>query len=198
MRLIKFIKNYRCLLGPVLMGASPNWVHAAEPTVESEDSGQISVTWKGDSGMVYFLMTTNSLGSYSWQLTHGPLIGNGGSLTRLFDQNADRGFFRVSEAGPDYFTEVDYDKDGIPSAWEVANKLDPIDPASAAHDPDRDGRSALAEYLQGTDPEVKQSDSVSYLYDAKGRLTQVIYPGGKMIEYQYDATGNLTKTSLVE
>jgi len=198
MGLTKFIKNYRPLLGLALLGISPNWVNAAEPTVESNDSGKISVTWKGDSGRVYFLMTTNSLGSYSWQLSHGPLSGNGSSVTRLFDQNSDREFFRLSEAGSDYFTEVDYDKDGIPSAWEVANQLDPIDPASAAHDPDRDGRSALAEYLQGTDPEVKQSDSVSFLYDAKGRLTQVIYPGGKMIEYQYDAAGNLTKTSQVE
>jgi hypothetical protein len=124
MRLIKFIKNYRRLLGLVLLGASPIWVHAAEPTVESEDTGQISVTWKGDSGMVYFLMTTNSLGSYSWQLAHGPLSGNGSSLVRLFDQSTDRAFFRLSEAGSDYFTEVDYDKDEIPSAWKVAHKLD--------------------------------------------------------------------------
>lgn len=37
------------------------------------------------------------------------------------------------------------------------------------------------------------SSSVSYNYDALGRLTLAIYPDGKSIEYRYDANGNRTE-----
>lgn len=37
--------------------------------------------------------------------------------------------------------------------------------------------------------------SVSYTYDALGRLTQVTYSSGKIITYAYDAAGN--RTSVV-
>jgi uncharacterized repeat protein (TIGR01451 family) len=46
----------------------------------------------------------------------------------------------------------DSDGDGMPDAWEVANKLDPLNPADASLDSDEDGLSDLEEYLAGTDP----------------------------------------------
>lgn len=33
---------------------------------------------------------------------------------------------------------------------------------------------------------------VQYVYDALGRLVQVIYPSGKVVTYTYDAAGNIT------
>ena len=36
-----------------------------------------------------------------------------------------------------------------------------------------------------------QSNSVQYVYDALGRLTQVIDPSGNVATYSYDAVGNL-------
>ena len=47
---------------------------------------------------------------------------------------------------------LDTDGDGMTDAWEIANNLDPQDPADANTDADGDGMTNLAEYLAGTDP----------------------------------------------
>ena len=57
---------------------------------------------------------------------------------------------------------LDYDGDGLPDAWELANGLDPMDATGlngASGDPDGDGVSNLQEYLSGTNPQ----DPTSYL-----------------------------------
>ena len=49
----------------------------------------------------------------------------------------------------DYGTEADdddTDDDGMDDYWEVNNDLDPLDPADAEEDPDKDGLSNLVEY----------------------------------------------------
>jgi hypothetical protein len=49
---------------------------------------------------------------------------------------------------------ADADADGMPDAWETANKLDPNAPADAAADTDNDGYSNLEEFINRTDPNV--------------------------------------------
>ena len=44
----------------------------------------------------------------------------------------------------------DSDSDGIPDSYEIANGLDPNDPADAGSDNDNDSWDALSEYLMGT------------------------------------------------
>jgi hypothetical protein len=52
----------------------------------------------------------------------------------------------------------DTDGDGIPDDYEVANGLDPGNPADALADPDHDGLSNLGEYRAGLDPRNPDSD----------------------------------------
>lgn len=48
--------------------------------------------------------------------------------------------------------DEDYDKDGMPNAWEEQYGLDPYSAKDALQDKDGDGQTNLNEYLAGTDP----------------------------------------------
>lgn len=52
----------------------------------------------------------------------------------------------------------DSDGDGMPDDWEIANGLDPNNPADAMDDPDEDGLSNLEEFQLGTDPLAGDTD----------------------------------------
>jgi hypothetical protein len=55
----------------------------------------------------------------------------------------------------------DYDHDGMPNDWELAHKLNPLDPTDAFTDTDGDGLSNLREYQLGTDPRNPDTDGDS-------------------------------------
>jgi hypothetical protein len=48
---------------------------------------------------------------------------------------------------------ADVDQDGLPDAYETANRLDSSDPSDANGDADKDGVPNKQEYLAGTDPQ---------------------------------------------
>ena len=57
----------------------------------------------------------------------------------------------------------DDDGDGMSDAWEDGNGFDSLDPSDGASDGDGDGRPALQEFLDGTDPAVDDSPSTPTL-----------------------------------
>ena len=58
---------------------------------------------------------------------------------------------------------LDTDEDGIPDYWEIKFQLNPKDASDAPMDQDKDGRSNLQEFRDGTDPQVSdlQTDKPS-------------------------------------
>ncbi len=75
-----------------------------------------------------------------------------GGVTSDVDTNNNTSTFAVN-------LWLDSDGDGIPDGWELANGLNPGNPADGLLDADGDGANNLAEYRSGTNP----NDGQSYL-----------------------------------
>jgi hypothetical protein len=102
---------------------------------------------------------------YSWvivdEVTYGnqtpwPATANGGgtSLQRtIVDGNGDNpvNWYAASPTAG-LASTTDRDADGMPDDWELANQLDPANPADASLDADGDGSTNLQEFRAGTDP----------------------------------------------
>ena len=86
--------------------------------------------------------------------------GTGMSLQRvdnsLFGNDPANWFAAPPTPGPQAAI-LDFDQDGMPDIWEMANGLDPLNPLDATLDSDNDGMNNLQEYLAGTSPFDPQS-----------------------------------------
>ncbi len=101
---------------------------------------------------------------------------------------------------------VDTDGDGMPDAWEIANKLDPF-ADDASDDEDGDELTNAEEYALGTDPWLVDTDGdgwsdgeeVVQSTDPLDRMDAPAIARGVVInEVLYDATGDDTGKEFVE
>jgi len=85
----------------------------------------------------------------------------------------------------------DLDNDGIPNSYEIANGLNPNDPADAFTDLDGDGRSNLSEFIAATDP----NDPSLFLgitsYSLNGNLVQLSWSSIPGITYGIQTSSDL-------
>ncbi len=117
---------------------------AAEFTVAVAGGGPYSYQWFFNETNVLAEATNATLvltpaqpeqaGSYHAVITNGM-----GSITSLLATLS--------------FVWGDCDGDGLPDQWELANGLDPTDPADSSLDADMDGLSNEQEFLANTDPQ---------------------------------------------
>jgi Lamin Tail Domain/CotH kinase protein len=80
----------------------------------------------------------------------------------------------------------DADSDGLPDAYELANGLNPNDPADAAFDADGDGQNNRAEYVAGTNPQdVNDALRASLVRNAGTYAVRFTAVAGKTYTVQY-------------
>ncbi|MBN8459214.1 MAG: lamin tail domain-containing protein [Verrucomicrobia bacterium] len=83
----------------------------------------------------------------------------------------------------------DVDSDGLPDEWELANGLDPNNPADALADSDGDGSNNKSEYLAGTDPQDPGSRLAATLQTTgSGMTVRFIAQPGRSYTVQYSST----------
>jgi pimeloyl-ACP methyl ester carboxylesterase len=104
----------------------------------------------GPAGAYYFA----GISPASYQL----VLSQGGQIlvTRQVDMLAGQPTDFVDLLGDN--SRIDSDHDGLPDCWELANGLNPSNPADASADADSDGLTNLQEYLLGTNPRNADSD----------------------------------------
>jgi internalin A len=112
------------------------------------------------------------------------------------------GTLQTSGVSVDFMPQfpVDTDRDGLPDEWEVADGLNPADPADALLDMDGDGLSNLIEYALGTDPrnpgDARTPMSVSLVTDGINRYLAFSFKRRKAVtrlSYLPEVTGDNIK-----
>ena len=112
------------------------------------DGQGCNLSWSSCTDHVYIVQTESSLTPAPSWTDAAWMFGSDGTSTWT-DTNAvgqTQGFYRVVRASPNQLNN------GIPYGWAVTYGLDPLDPNLDSEDPDGDGYSNYAEFVNGTDP----------------------------------------------
>lgn len=137
--------------------------------------------WRRGSTPVFAQVTDSTNAVF----TFGPVTGTDGTTWRVIVTNA--AVPTVTGASPNatfsVVTQADFDQDGLPDAWEVANGFSTNNPANASLDVDGDGMTLLQEYIAGTD----WINQDSYL-----RVDEISAQSGAMITFQATAARTYT------
>lgn len=112
------------------------------------------------------LVSYNTLGSFNIDI-----IGNQLSATYVESSGAITDTFTIIKQGA-----ADSDGDGVADAFEIANGMNRFNPADATLDTDKDGNTALAEYLFGLNPQASDRYSWSTTRNRTTGFHEITFP----------------------
>lgn len=95
-------------------------------------------------------------------------------------------------------SSVDNDGDGMADGWELANGLNPANPADANDDPDRDGWTNLQEFQAGRAPQVFDNLHIVCCQRLSGGNVELSVFGEPAKSYVLEASTNLVNWDAVQ
>jgi hypothetical protein len=119
-------------------------------SIRPDQDNFIIVTWESCTNCIYGVLSANEPDTSALWSGQRAMWGadTTTSWTDLASTNVDHRFYRVARMPPD----GDFDRDGMPNAWELQYGLNVFNPADAQADLNGDGVNNLTAYLQGRDP----------------------------------------------
>ena len=123
----------------------------------TQDTNGTTITWGPTcDNFIYGVFSVDSLDSTNpaWigrMGAWGNADGSAMTWTDTTTAGVTQRFFKVLRILPT--ATSDWDHDGMPDIWEANHGLNPFDPSDADMDPDGDGYSNYAEFVNGTDPQ---------------------------------------------
>jgi hypothetical protein len=119
--------------------------------------------------LVAFVMSGGdaAVRTYQWSMNGHPIRGATAAEWRYTFTTVGTHFVEVevqegklsASASVNVVIVPDFDGDGLPNAWELQHRLNPLDAKDSHYDPDGDGLTNYAEFLLGTDPRDGDSDN---------------------------------------
>lgn len=133
------------------MAEGSDFVAVAEDTTTVGDAGW----YQWDVAALVQSWVNNTQSNFGVVMRDPDEWQSGNTIRRFYSAEyaANTGFRpKLSITYEDGTQANDSDNDGMPDDWELANGLNPFDPADADLDNDGDGATNLEEYINGTDP----------------------------------------------
>lgn len=143
--------------------------------IAQDGDGNTTVNWASCSDHLYEVQTADDLSTQTVWAMQAAMIGSDGttSWTDTTSPGIDHHFYRVLRQSSD----DDFDGDGIPNGWEIANGLDPLDSNDASYASSNPWAHGLTNFQVYENPSVLISNNYTTFNDGIPDWWRVMYFG---------------------